>query len=100
MVRHPEYATVSLAKVYASQGHTKEALAMYRYLLSKSPDNQEVKDAVCDLENMAGPDDAARADALPAAPETDELARLVQSWIQWTLRYKKMMMLKKLDHPS
>lgn len=100
MVRHAEYATVSLAKAYTAQGHTQEALAIYRQLLSKAPDDQALKDAVSELENRSVSDDSTTAGTPPAASEKDELANLIQSWIQWTLRYKKMMMLKKLNHLS
>lgn len=97
MERQLEYATVSLAKAYASQGHTQEALAMYRQLLANAPDDQGLKDAVADLENMAGPDDNSSRTRL-TVPETDDLAQLVQSWIRLTFQYKKMMMLKKLKN--
>lgn len=98
MVRHLEYATVSLAKAYASQGHTEEALVMYRHLLSQNPDDQGLKDAVSELENTAATDADFHAVTPAPTSDTDELVHLVQTWIQWMLRYKKMMMIKKLQH--
>ncbi len=39
-------STVTLAKIYEKQGHTQEALSIYRALLDKDPKNSEAKKAI------------------------------------------------------
>jgi tetratricopeptide (TPR) repeat protein len=90
MIKHSAYATISLAKTYSSQGHIEQALEIYRHLLQNSPDDQELQKAISDLEN---------AEALNTAkpfPEQKDLTRLLETWIELTLQYKKIMTLKRL----
>ncbi len=93
MIKHIEFFTISLAKAYSSQGHGKEALEIYRYLQQRSPDNQVLKDAISELEN-ADPKDS----DLTLREKTD-LDRLFETWMDWIVRYKKFMTLKRLRSP-
>jgi hypothetical protein len=90
MIKHPEYVTVSLAKTYASQGHAQKALELYRHLLKNAPDDQTLKHAISELEN-SDPTDMDKP-----FPEKTDLAGLFESWVEWTLKYKKIRALKQL----
>jgi hypothetical protein len=90
MIKHNEFFTISLAKTYSSQGHDKEALEIYRYLLQRSPDNQALKDAISELENSAP------KSSEQTLPKKSDLDRLIETWIKWIVRYKTFMTLKRL----
>ncbi|MFH2065292.1 MAG: hypothetical protein ABIK15_08860 [Pseudomonadota bacterium] len=90
MIKHPEYVTVSLAKTYASQGHIQKALELYRHLLQNAPDDQTLKNTIFELENA---DPAVTGQTFS---KKKDLAGLFESWVEWTLKYKKIRALKRL----
>jgi tetratricopeptide (TPR) repeat protein len=55
--------TATMAKIFAQQGHFDEAIEIYRYLLSKDPEQKDLADALArtaekrDKELAAGPRD-------------------------------------------
>ncbi len=57
--------TESMAELYLQQGHPHEALAIYRELYLRQPDDDRLRDRVADLEAAAAPAEAARE----AAPD-------------------------------
>jgi hypothetical protein len=90
MIKHNEFFTISLAKAYSSQGHSKEALEIYRHLLQSSPDDQTLKDAISELENVV------LKDSDQTLQEKTDFNRLFETWIEWIVRYKTFMTLKRL----
>jgi len=90
MIKHNEFFTISLAKAYSSQGHIKQALEIYKYLLQNSPDDPALKDAISELEN------ADPKDSTPPLREMTELDRLFETWMDLIGKYKKLMTLKRL----
>ncbi len=90
MIKHNEFFTISLAKAYSSQGHGKEALEIYRHLLQGSPEDQILKDAISELEN------AVHKDSDQALQKKTDLDSLFETWMEWILKYKVFMTLKRL----
>jgi len=84
MIKHNEFFTISLAKAYSSQGHIKQALEIYKYLLQNSPDDPVLKDAISELEN------ADSKDSTPPLREMTELDRLFETWMDLIGKYKKL----------
>ncbi len=41
-----EFYTRTLAELYVSQGHIEDGLRVYRYLLSKDPENEDFKSRI------------------------------------------------------
>jgi tetratricopeptide (TPR) repeat protein len=53
-------ATATLAELYVSQGYFEKAMAVYHELLEKSPDNDEFKTRIIELQrHLSGPDEMA-----------------------------------------
>lgn len=90
MIKHNEFFTISLAKAYSSQGHGKEALEIYRHLLQSSPDDQILKDAISELEKA----DPKKSDQ--TLQKKTDLDSLFETWMEWIVRYKIFMTLKRL----
>jgi len=49
----PEVATVTMAELYAQQGHLDKAAAVYRTLLETSPESPEILERLAELERKA-----------------------------------------------
>lgn len=62
--------TRTYAEILARQTEYGEALAIYRYLLAKSPSDETLVRRIAELESLADPDGAAATAAL--APPTAE----------------------------
>jgi hypothetical protein len=90
MIKHNEFFTISLARAYSSQGHGKEALEIYRHLLQSSPDDQILKDAISELEN------AVHTCSDQDLQKKTDLDGLFETWMEWMVRYKTFMTLKRL----
>jgi len=52
-VEEPEVATVTMAELYAQQGHMDKAAAVYRTLLETSPESPEISERLAELERKA-----------------------------------------------
>jgi len=85
---HIAFYTKTMAKVYADQGHWEKAVEVYRYLLNKEPNRQDLKDALREVESV-------RSDSKKKVPEN--LIPLFTEWIELMLDYNKTSKLKALQ---
>ena len=84
--------TVTMARVYASQGHGKKAIEIYQHLLKEEPDRKDLAEALADLENrMAGV-------AGTEGKKLEDLIPLYREWIDLLFRHDRLQKLKKLKN--
>lgn len=77
----PAFKTVTMAKVYERQGHWEKAADIYRYLLAREPDREDVSKALARLETREVPE----SEALP-----ENLSALLVKWLDLTIRYGQL----------
>ena len=74
------FYTVTMARVYADQGHYEDAARIYRHLLDQTPDRSDLKEALDDV--LA---------KLPKAPSHwNEVALWVERWAQLVIRSRAL----------
>ena len=78
------FYTKTMAKVYADQGQLEKAVEIYRYLLQKEPDRQDLIDAIAEI-------DIKRLEKDPG-----RLGDLLSVWLDLLLRHSRLQQLKKL----
>jgi hypothetical protein len=79
------FYTVTMARVYAAQGHWHQAAAIYRHLLKQEPRRQDLADALAEAERRMKPN---------AYKAEQRLAPLVREWALMQIRYQRI---KKLE---
>jgi hypothetical protein len=79
--------TETMAKVYADQGHWAKAADIYRHLVSKEPERQELMEALVEAEIKMN-------DISQKIPE--KLVRLFREWIGLVLQHEKLQRLKRM----
>jgi hypothetical protein len=82
-----DFYTVTMAKVYADQGHWSKVVEIYRRLMAKEPDRLDYADALADAENRL-------KEMSRNAPE--QLVPLFREWIELLFKYEELKTLKKL----
>jgi len=82
MVQNAASGTVTLARLYAQQGHWRQAAAIYRGLLQKDPGRAELRQALAEAERRI------------AESEADDLAPLFREWIELLLRHDRLRRLR------
>ncbi len=87
MTRDIGIYTETMAKVYASQGHWANAVAIYRHLLAEAPTRGDWAEALADAEKNLNTSSGKRSRKLEA---------LFGEWIELLFRYKKIKKLKSL----
>ena len=87
MIPDNDFKTVTMAKVYAGQGHYEKAAEIYKYLLKNEPDNPDLARALAGVENKLHP---------KTRGSSEDLGKLFSTWIDLILRYKKMKYLRKI----
>ena len=82
------FYTPTMARIYASQGYYEKAADIYRYLLSKNPDQDELKDELSDVEQK-----------LAESPRNnkEDLVRLFRQWFKLINLYNQHYKLKDYD---
>lgn len=85
MADNTDFYTVTMAKIYAEQGHFNRAEEIYRYLLSVEPGRQ---DLVKELESVR--QQAAKSGMKSLA----SLEPLIREWIKLLLKFKNVQKLK------
>lgn len=78
------FYTKTMAKVYADQGKLEKAVEIYRYLLQKEPGQQDLIDAISEI-------DKKRFEKNPG-----RLGGLLNIWLDLLLRHSRLQQLKKL----
>ena len=83
------FFTVTMARVYADQGHYAEAARIYRHLLDQTPDRSDLREAL----------DAVLA-KLPKPPsQWNEIAGLVERWVRLVIRRNTLCRLQQTHLP-
>lgn len=77
MTENEMFYTRTMAKIHTDQGNVEEAAKIYRYLLEKEPDRQDLIDALAGLENRQDPE----------AP--GDLSSLVEEWTRLAFKYNR-----------
>lgn len=78
--------TMTLARVFAEQGHWEKSVEIYRSLLRQDPDRPDVVQALADAQ-------AALHGAEPASARA--LAPLLQEWIDLLLKHDRLRRLRR-----
>ena len=79
--------TATMAKLYMDQGHYDKAVGIYREILDREPDREDIKDALADAES--------KRTASP--PDLEQrLGSLMGQWIELVIRYNRLQHLKKI----
>jgi len=78
------FYTKTMAKVYADQGKLEKAVEIYRYLLKKEPGQQDLIDAISEIDKKRFEKDPGR------------LGGLLSIWLDLLLRHSRLQQLKKL----
>ena len=76
--------TVTLARLFAGQGHWQQAVDVYRTLLRQNPDRDDIRQEL----------EAAEARLAPRSPE--DLVPLFREWIDLLLRRDRLRRLMRL----
>ena len=87
MVLDSNEYTLTMAQVYAAQGHWKKAVEIYRHLVRVQPERADLREALKTAEQRL---EAAGARRL------DDLAPLLQTWLKLQTRLNQLQKLKKL----
>lgn len=79
------FYTMTMARVYASQGKAEQAARIYRYLLDQTPDRADIRQA---LEEVSA--------SMPRAPEKwAEAAGLVERWVRLVIGHNQWQRLQR-----
>jgi hypothetical protein len=81
------HGTVTLARLFAAQGHWEKAAEIYRSLLQQEPDREDLAQALVAAEEQL----AASGRASPP-----DLVPLFRRWIDLLLKYDRLCKLKRL----
>jgi len=83
----PSAHTLTMAKVYAAQGHWEKAVEIYRHLLHQAPDREDIRTALA----------AAEARLAASGPRRmDELGPLLRRWLDLHTRCARLRQLKRM----
>lgn len=87
MSDEPEIYTLTMAGLYAQQGHYDRAVAIYRHLLAETPYDEALVKALADAEAQ-----------LLAQQETqkEDLVQLTREWIQHLQAHERLKGLRKV----
>ena len=87
MIDDPQFYTKTMAKIYAEQGLYEKSAEIYRYLLNKEPDQQDIIEALMGVEKEIA--DTGSADE-------SRLVSLFDNWITLMFTCRKVEKLRKL----
>lgn len=87
MIKHKEFYTQTMAKVYAAQGYLDEAAKIYEHLLEREPGRQDLVDVFSEVKMQI---------AEKHATGKKDLTSLLREWMTLLLEYDRIQKLKKL----
>ena len=88
-MKDTDFYTATMAGVYAQQGHFEKAVEIYRFLLEREPNRQDIADALAELEKRIEKEGA----------KTDkDLVPLFRKWVRLVLEFNRLQKLKKCQH--
>ena len=79
------FYTPTMARIYVSQGYYEKAAEIYKYLLSKSPDQKELMDELSDIEQIL---------AKSKYGSSEDLVQLFERWFKLINLYNQHKKLK------
>jgi len=87
MMKDPDFFTVTMARVYASQGYWAKAAEIYRHLLKEEPERRDIAEALSEVERkMDEAENKKPGDLLP----------LFREWIRLVFEYRRLQGLREL----
>jgi len=89
MEQNGDIYTVTMARVYANQGHWEKAIEIYQHLLKKEPDRKDLAEALAALKRK-------RAGAGTERKKLEDLIPLYRQWINLLFQHDRLQKLKKL----
>jgi hypothetical protein len=84
MPQNEPRGTVTLAGLYAQQGHWEQAAAIYRVLLEENPGREDLRQALAEAEMRVSP------------RGSDGLVPLFREWIELLFRHDRLRRLRRL----
>jgi len=90
MTQDTVFYTATMAKVYAGQGNFKKAENIYRYLLKKNPANEDIINALSEIEKKS-------TNHFTVPPH---LVLLFHKWIDLEVKYNSLKKLNKIANRS
>jgi hypothetical protein len=84
MVDEQKFETETMAGIYASQGHFRKAVDIYRRLLEQHPDRTDLRDKMRRIESKM------------QFEAENRLAAKFSEWLDLLMKYKKLQDLKHL----
>ncbi len=89
MENNDPFYTKTMAGVYAGQGHYENAARIYRHLLEKDPDKEDIRMLYEDMLDKI---------AVNRTESKAKLGRLIEEWLDLLVRQKNLKQLKsKMD---
>jgi hypothetical protein len=79
--------TLTMARVYAGQGHWEKAVEIYRYLAAAQPDREDLQDALHDAQKRLEEQGAKRL---------EDLSPLLKTWLTLQTRVHQLRKLSKI----
>ncbi len=83
-----DFYTVTMAKVYADQGHLEKAAEIYRYLLKHEPDRLELIKSLSEIDKKISEREK---------KDLKKLVSLFSEWIDLIFDFNRLQKLKKLQ---
>lgn len=89
MANEKDIQTATMARIYAEQGHYEKAAGIYKFLLGKDPDRQDLADALEEVRQKQNRNKRGTG---------NDLARLIDEWFSLLLRFHRMQQLKNIQN--
>jgi hypothetical protein len=80
-----DFQTATMAKVFADQGHYEKAADIYRNLLKREPQRQDLADALFEVEKRISE---------TGKPSDENLVSLLGEWVELVFKYKQLRFLR------
>jgi hypothetical protein len=80
--------TKTMARIYAEQGHLEKSVQIYRYLLEQSPERQDLRDELFEMEGRI-----AEGDKIAGT----DLAHVFSNWIEAMGTMNRLRKLRKIQ---
>ena len=87
MIQNNDFKTATMARVYSSQGHYEKAAQIYKHLLKREPDRQDLSRELAGVEKKLHE---------KTKGSNEDLAAMFSTWVDLILRYKRMRYLRKI----
>jgi hypothetical protein len=90
--------TATLARVYADQGHYRQAMDIYRVLIRENPEREDYQEALKDLEERPTRHASHPGGEMEnhGARTIDDLVPLFEQWLDLLLQHQRHRILKKI----